>query len=200
MVPARAEYAGSVIAQARDEELLARVLGRSIKPEMPLGELLALGTGALVDMGFTAIEADKIVAVSEIARRHQPAEDGVRVVDPRMAVAQLASLRAPQSPVMVALLLDRDGRAHPPLQIAAAHHGCARASPQLAVRLAAEAGVAGLIVAHNHLTDDGLPTTDDLDYTRELRDVCHDAGVELTDHLIITRRSWTSLRRLRLIS
>jgi len=51
-----------------------------------------------------------------------------------------------------------------------------------------------IILVHNHPSDDPEPSDDDLVVTRRLVDAGRLMGVEVLDHIIITRRGYTSLK------
>lgn len=187
------------LADAPDENLLARVLGRPVGTRPPLGQLLVLEPQTLVQCGLTCEEAEKIVAVAEIARRHQPADGKLALTDPRAAVAQLSSVRQSRSPRMEALLLGRDGHLRGSQVLAVAVEGCARLSALRTAQLVARSGAPAVIIAHNHVDGPVTPTAEDAAFTRELYEACQSAGVELVDHLIVAVRSWLSLREARLL-
>ena len=167
---------------------------------MPLAQLLELDRAGLRLMDLADHEVDRILAVSEIARRHQPHADQPALVrDPSDVIASLPSLRRSAAPAMVAILLDRIGRRQRMVVVASAQSGCAYAAADALVRLASEAQAASLIVAHNHPRGSTSPTEADVSFSRDLQQECRQSNVELTDHLIVGPRSWTSLRRARLL-
>lgn len=53
-----------------------------------------------------------------------------------------------------------------------------------------------LILGHGHPSGSATPSVADIAYTRRLASVCMALDVELLDHLILTRDTVTSLRRL----
>ncbi len=54
---------------------------------------------------------------------------------------------------------------------------------------------AAIIVAHNHPSGQLQPSPEDLAVTKKLYDAGQILGIELRDHLIITKTGWLSLRR-----
>ncbi|MDO9708062.1 JAB domain-containing protein [Paracraurococcus lichenis] len=70
-----------------------------------------------------------------------------------------------------------------------------RALAHRAVQLHATA----LILAHNHPSGDPMPSPEDIDYTRQLRDVLATLGVVLHDHVVVARGGIVSLRQLGVI-
>lgn len=51
-----------------------------------------------------------------------------------------------------------------------------------------------IILVHNHPSDDPEPSDDDLSLTRRLADAGRLMGIEVLDHIIITRAGYTSLK------
>ena len=43
-----------------------------------------------------------------------------------------------------------------------------------------------ITIAHNHPSGDGCPSLSDINATRRLTRLCHDIGIEVCDHLIVT--------------
>lgn len=54
---------------------------------------------------------------------------------------------------------------------------------------------AAIIVAHNHPSGQLEPSPEDLAITRRLYEAGQLLGIELLDHLIVTKTGWLSLRR-----
>jgi len=51
-----------------------------------------------------------------------------------------------------------------------------------------------IILAHNHPSDDPEPSDDDVSLTRRLADAGRLMGIEVLDHIIITRKGYTSFK------
>jgi len=75
------------------------------------------------------------------------------------------------------------------------HHDSVEVPINVVLRHALTIGATGMIIAHNHLSDDPRPSKDDLVFTRRLAMGCETVGLSLLDHLIFTRRV-TSFRKL----
>jgi DNA repair protein RadC len=65
--------------------------------------------------------------------------------------------------------------------------------PREVFQPAIERGAVAIIIAHNHPSGDTEPTTSDLEVTNQLRAGGKLLGIELLDHLIITRDTYKSL-------
>ena len=90
-------------------ELLARVLGCDLRPPLSIADVLELEPDALLEHGISHADADRIIALAEIARRHQPRFEGIRLTVPADAVSFLRQVRRSRVPQMVAILVDRGG-------------------------------------------------------------------------------------------
>jgi len=51
-----------------------------------------------------------------------------------------------------------------------------------------------IILVHNHPSDDPEPSGDDITVTRRLADAGRLMGIDVLDHIIITRQCYTSLK------
>ena len=51
-----------------------------------------------------------------------------------------------------------------------------------------------IILAHNHPSDDPEPSDDDISVTRRLVEAGRLMGIDVLDHIIITRQGYTSLK------
>jgi len=187
-----------VRARASDDELLELLLGRP-SGDLELAVVLDLDGDALAELGLSEDERSRVILAAEIARRHQPHEgDVVSVKDPRHAVALVRDLRTSTSRQTVLLLLDRRMRLQESFSLAAAacgHSGCPPVPAAAIARLIAGQGAVSGILAHNHVNGEASPTAGDIEFTTSLHSACAEAGVELTDHLVVARRGSVSLRK-----
>lgn len=55
---------------------------------------------------------------------------------------------------------------------------------------------AGIVMVHNHPSDDATPSAADIQFSLELRSAADHVDMKLHDHLIVTRDNFTSLRQL----
>jgi len=58
---------------------------------------------------------------------------------------------------------------------------------------------AGIMVAHNHPSGDPKPSEDDLEITKRLTEAGKMMGVEVVDHIIVTKNSFLSFKEEHLI-
>lgn len=68
--------------------------------------------------------------------------------------------------------------------------------PREVVKRALELSASAIILVHNHPSGDATPSTGDIAMTREIKETAGRMGIELHDHLIITRSGESSFRSL----
>ena len=71
--------------------------------------------------------------------------------------------------------------------------------PREVFRLAISKGVSHIIVGHNHPSGDTKPSEDDLEITRRLVESGKILGIEVVDHIIISKEGSLSFREKNLI-
>jgi DNA repair protein RadC len=58
---------------------------------------------------------------------------------------------------------------------------------------------AQIIVAHNHPSNNPEPSEDDLEITMRLKEAGKILGIEIVDHIIVTKNSFISLKEEKLV-
>jgi len=71
--------------------------------------------------------------------------------------------------------------------------------PREVYQRAIAAGCASIIVAHNHPSGSLEPSTEDLQITKRLQDAGKLLGIELVDHVIISKQGYSSFRERNLL-
>lgn len=64
------------------------------------------------------------------------------------------------------------------------------------IKRALNLDAAGIVMVHNHPSDDATPSAADIHFSSELRSAADYVDIEMHDHLIVTRDTFTSLRQL----
>jgi len=54
-------------------------------------------------------------------------------------------------------------------------------------------------LVHNHPSGDPTPSRADIEMTREVRDACAKLGIQLHDHLIVSKHGTASLKTMGLL-
>ncbi|WP_052742012.1 RadC family protein [Kiloniella litopenaei] len=68
--------------------------------------------------------------------------------------------------------------------------------PREVVKRALELSASALIMVHNHPSGDPSPSQADIAMTKEVKEICGKLGIELHDHLIISKTGNSSFRQL----
>jgi DNA repair protein RadC len=115
---------------------------------------------------------------------------------PADVLAHLVDIRSARQERVVAIYLDSRNR---PLHRETVAIGGLRASviqPRDILGPALQLPVAGVILAHNHPSGDTRPSADDLEVTRQLAAAARLFGIELVDHLVVSRNACTSIKEM----
>lgn len=51
-----------------------------------------------------------------------------------------------------------------------------------------------VLVAHNHLTKSSAPSSQDINFTKKVATALSSVGIELVDHIIVSKKDWFSFR------
>ena len=72
--------------------------------------------------------------------------------------------------------------------------------PREIFRLAVRKGVASIMVAHNHPSNDSRPSSDDVEITKQLIEAGKILGIDMIDHIILTTDGYLSFREKGLLT
>ena len=182
-------------------DLVALVMGS----EETAGALVRRhGLGGLARLDFEAARrepgvgrahAARLVAAFELSRRvHAAAEDRPRIVRPKdawMCVRELGPLKKEH---LVGLYLDaQNGLVHKET-ISIGSLNTTRTHPREILYPAIEHLALGFLLVHNHPSGSADPSDEDVEFTRAVHRAAETLGIEMYDHLIVTRGGYTSLR------
>lgn len=192
-----------MLAHATDSELLSLLIGsaaaaRIANPSLAL--LMDASRSELQEMGLRRSVQLRLQAAAEVARRHQPAvEPRAPITEPRRALALLADFRRLPIETFGVLLLDSQFRF---IEMTVIAQGCAAvvaaySRDVFAVAVSKCAGA--ILLVRSRLSDDPTPTSSDCEFIRQVVNGGHVLGVEVIDHLIVTKRSYFSFREARLL-
>jgi DNA repair protein RadC len=118
------------------------------------------------------------------------------IAGPADVLAHLFDIRNASQERVVAIYLDSRNR---PLHRETVAIGGLRASviqPRDILGPAMQLPVAGVILAHNHPSGDTRPSADDIEVSRQLAAAARLFGIELVDHLVVSRSGCTSIKEM----
>ena len=189
-----------------DSRLLAELLGPAAAAgvaHVPVAALLDADAGELAGLGLGPAARRRLLAAAELARRFQPAATlpGGGWERPQHFLPLLGPLRA--APVEMLGVLTLDARLGPVGELCTVALGGVMHVGVSAREVFAPAirrrGVA-VVLAHNHPSGDPEPSPEDRAFTHVMVRAGAVLGIQVLDHLVVTRRSYFSFAEARLLS
>ena len=183
--------AGSRVGSGRRiAERLVRRHGIRQLSEMPAREYLC-------ERGVGPASAARLSAVFELGRRSRgPVVADPRPVlsGPRQVFAEVRQLATARREHLVGFYLDAQNRLLHRETISIGSLNTTRAHPREILYPAIANLALGFILAHNHPSGCLDPSTEDVEFTRAVRRAGELMGIELYDHLVVSRGGFTSMR------
>lgn len=143
-------------------------------------------------------QATTVLAAIEIARRlfHRPVPRLAVIDSPAEANKAFSEIfRGKHSEHFAVLFLDVKNRVRDKTVVSIGSWTETLVPISEILRLALLKQSSRLIVAHNHPSGSTDPSPEDLAVTKELFIACQSVGIKLLDHLVVTDRSFTSIRQ-----
>jgi DNA repair protein RadC len=165
--------------------------------------LLEADAGQLGRAGLPPAARRRLLAAGELARRFQPAATPpVAPLDrPEHFLPHLAGLRAAPVEMLGVLTLDsRLGLLGDLRSVAGGALMHVSVTPREVFAPAVERRAAAIVLAHNHPSGDPRPSPDDRLFTQLMARAGAVLGIQLLDHLVVTRRAYFSFAQARLLS
>lgn len=119
---------------------------------------------------------------------------GAPINGPSDAANRLSHLEGRRQEVFVVLLLDARHCLLRRVTVAMGTLAAAPVHPRDVFREAIRRNAAAVLIAHNHPSGNPEPSRDDLELTKRLARIGTLVGIEVLDHIIITKGSYVSLR------
>jgi DNA repair protein RadC len=187
-----------------DHAVITRLIGdaaAALVAAIPVTQLLDAGDEQLAGLGLPAAARQSLLAGAELARRFQPAAGpGEPCPGPRHFLPHLALMRAAGVEVLAVLPLDgRLGLLGEPCVVAGGALMHVAVSAREVYAPAVERRAAAVVLAHNHPSGAASPSPEDLAFTRHMARAGALLGVQLVDHLVVTRRGYFSFAEANLL-
>jgi DNA repair protein RadC len=141
--------------------------------------------------------AARLVAAIELGRRgsaRDESEARKRVATPRDAWLEVREIGRARTEHLVGLYLDAQNGLLARETVSIGSLNTTRTHPREALFPAVAHLALGFILAHNHPSGCLDPSPEDVEFTQSIRRAGDLLGIELYDHLIVTRTGYTSLR------
>jgi DNA repair protein RadC len=192
------------VGKLSDEELLAIVLGSGVqgvnvvqlaRKIVKKVQEVGIDPLSLDDLtgikGLGSVKAGQVLAALEFGRRQHTQKDEV-VITPEKVFELCVDIRDSRKEHFVAfycnsrsVLIEREIISIGTLDASLVH-------PREVFEPALRHGAASIVVAHNHPSGDASASPDDLEVTRQLRHAGKLLGIELADHVVVSRNAWAS--------
>ena len=151
--------------------------------------------------GIDSAKATTLLAAFELSKRALEVNDtNLPVIsDAKDAVAQLSDMRDLKKEHLVALYLNAKNQLVHKETISMGTLNANLVHPREVFEPALKYSAAQIIAAHNHPSGDPKPSEDDLEVTKRLTEAGKMMGIELMDHIIVSKNSHFSFKEEKLI-
>ena len=149
--------------------------------------------------GLGATKACEIVASFELGRRLLQNKQSVLLLSPQDVWNQLKDIRDNKKEHFVIFFLDARNQEIKREIISVGSLNANLVHPREVFEPAVRHLAAQVIVAHNHPAGDPSPSQEDLDITKQLVDAGKILGIDVIDHIIVTKDRFLSFKERHLI-
>lgn len=181
---------GSGIPGLNVLEVARNVLTRFGGHSLPSAELKELSK--IKGVGFN--KATQLVACFELGRRLLKDKKSTLLFQPKDVYDECKDIRDHKKEHFVIFYLDSRNQAIKREVISVGTLSASIVHPREVFEPAIQANAAQLIVAHNHPSGDLSPSEEDKEITKRLVAAGKLLGIELVDHVIISKQGYLSLR------
>lgn len=143
--------------------------------------------------GLGAAKITELLAAFELSRRHLVKDEQPVIDSPESAVAQVGDIRHKKQEYFMCLTLDGAGRLIAKRLISIGILDRTLAHPREVFADAIVDRAANIIVVHNHPGGTLEPSEMDIEITQRLRETGVIIGIELMDHIIVTKDDYISI-------
>lgn len=144
-------------------------------------------------IGIGPARAAEIVAAFELGKRYLLEPEAPIIDSPEKAVEQFRALRSKKQEYFMCLTLDGASRLIAKRIVTIGTLTSSLVHPREVFADAITDRAASIIVAHNHPSGSLNPSAADYDVTERLKEAALLLGINLNDHLIITKNSYASI-------
>ena len=151
--------------------------------------------------GIDSAKATTLLAAFELSKRALEVNDtNLPVIsDAKDAVAQLSDMRDLKKEHFVALYLNAKNQLVHKETISMGTLNANLVHPREVFEPALKYSAAQIIAAHNHPSGDPKPSEDDLEVTKRLTEAGKMMGIEVMDHVIVSKNSYFSFKEEKIL-
>ncbi len=149
--------------------------------------------------GLGPAKACEIVACFELGKRLLKDKKATLIMSPKEVWEELKDIRDNKKEHFIAFFLDTRNQVIKREIISVGSLNANLVHPREVFEPAIAHLVAQIILAHNHPSGDSEPSEDDLEITKRLVESGKILGIDVIDHIIVTRNSFISLKEKNLM-
>jgi len=200
------------VDKLKDYELLALLLGSGIKglnvlelSKKILENIKKAGVknitleSLLKIKGLGKAKASQIFAMLELGRRLGGDNKNEEIISPLDVWNFCADIRGMKREHFVTIYLDTQNKVIERQTISIGTLNSSLVHPREVFESAVRLSAASVIVAHNHPSGELEPSKEDREVTRRLVEAGQVLGIDLVDHIILSKKSYLSFQQARLI-
>lgn len=191
-----------------DTELLAIILGQGVagcsvlqlaeqalpliqteQPQQPAARFRQLP-------GIGPIQALKLIALQELRRRAREPKPHLALTNPELVAREARALFHQSREQIIALYCNARHELLEHRLLALGKLNSVLIEPRDIFSPAFSLPAAGLFLIHNHPSGNTEPSPEDISFTQQVAQLAKILGFKLLDHLIVGKKSWSSLLQL----
>lgn len=144
--------------------------------------------------GLGTTKALEIIACFELGKRFLKDKKSVLILSPKDVWLNLRDIRDNKKEHFVVFFLDARSQEIQREIISVGTLNANLIHPREVFEPAVRCLCAQIIIAHNHPSDDTKPSQEDMEVTKSLVEAGRILGIEIVDHVIVSRNSFLSLK------
>ena len=149
--------------------------------------------------GLGSAKACEIVACYELSRRHLQNKKSVLLLSPKDIWDELKDVRDHKKEHFVIFFLDSRNQEIKREIVSVGSLNANLVHPREVFEPAVRHLAAQIIIAHNHPAGDPAPSQEDSDITKQLVDAGKLLGIDISDHVIVSKTNYFSFKEHKLI-
>ena len=174
-------------------------LSKKILKKFPQKKLLSASMEDLKEIhGLGKVKASEIIACLEFSRRILHGKKSTLILSPKDVWENCQDIRSHKKEHFVVFFLDTRNQEIQREIISVGTLNANLVHPREVFEPAIKHSCAQIIVTHNHPSGNPEPSDDDLVITKRLMDAGKILGIEVIDHVVVTKHDWHSINDAKL--
>lgn len=170
-------------------------LAQKILKKFPKEKLLAASIEQLSAIhGLGKVKASEIIACLELGKRLLKDKKSTLIISPKDVWENLKDIRDHKKEHFVVFYLDTRNQEIQREIISIGTLNASLIHPREVFEPAVRYCAAQILISHNHPSGDSTPSGDDIEVTRRLIDAGKILGIEIIDHIIVSKNAFISLK------